>query len=172
MQGFILSSFYIGYVITHIPGGELTNRFGAKWILSLGLLFTAIFTLLTPLAIDYTGHTGLVIIRILMGLGEGTTFPALSSLIAHWVPKNERGLMGVTILGGGQMGTIIANLLSGFLLTKYGWASVFYTFGWLALIWFILFVSIKEYFCNLTGKSLNIFFRHVFVLVTLLRIPL
>ncbi|XP_065355487.1 putative inorganic phosphate cotransporter [Calliphora vicina] len=139
MQGFILSSFYIGYVITHVPGGELAKIFGAKWVLSLGLLFTTIFTLLTPLAIDYTGHVGLIVTRILMGLGQGTTYPALSALIAHWVPKNERGVTGAAILGGGLMGTIIGNLLSGFLLARSGWASVFYTFGWLAFLWFIFF---------------------------------
>ncbi|KAM7352154.1 uncharacterized protein ACRADG_004794 [Cochliomyia hominivorax] len=139
LQGFILSSFYIGYVITHIPGGEFAKTFGAKWVLSLGLLFTAIFTLLTPLTINFAEHVGLVIIRILMGLGEGTTFPALTFLIANWVPKNERGVIGAAILGGGQMGTIIGNLLSGYLLTKSTWPSVFYTFGGLTILWFIFF---------------------------------
>ncbi|XP_037805952.1 LOW QUALITY PROTEIN: putative inorganic phosphate cotransporter [Lucilia sericata] len=139
MQGIILSSFYIGYLITHVPGGELAKVFGAKWVLSLGLLFTAICTLLTPLAIDFTGHIGLIVIRILMGLGEGTTFPALSALIAHWVPKNERGVIGAVILGGGQMGTIIGNLMSGFLLSRSGWPAVFYTFGCLTFLWFIFF---------------------------------
>lgn len=30
-QGWILSSFYIGYVITHIPGGLVAEKFGGKW---------------------------------------------------------------------------------------------------------------------------------------------
>lgn len=49
LQGLILSSFFWGYVITHIPGGMLAEKFGGKWALSLGILSTAIFTLLTPL---------------------------------------------------------------------------------------------------------------------------
>lgn len=52
-QGFILSSFYIGYVLTHIPGGIIAERYGGKWTLSLGILSTAIFTILTPLAIKW-----------------------------------------------------------------------------------------------------------------------
>lgn len=49
LQGVILSAFFWGYVITHIPGGILAEKFGGKWALSLGILSTAIFTLLTPL---------------------------------------------------------------------------------------------------------------------------
>lgn len=52
-QGMILASFYIGYVITHVPGGILAEKFGGKYTLSLGILSTAIFTLLTPFAVEY-----------------------------------------------------------------------------------------------------------------------
>lgn len=51
-QGYILSSFYIGYVLTHVPGGVIAERYGGKWTLSLGILSTAIFTILTPLAVE------------------------------------------------------------------------------------------------------------------------
>lgn len=53
LQGVILSSFFWGYVITHIPGGLLAEKFGGKYVLSLGILSTAIFTLLTPVLIDW-----------------------------------------------------------------------------------------------------------------------
>lgn len=52
LQGIILSSFFWGYVITHLPGGVLSEKFGGKYVLSLGILSTALFTLITPLAID------------------------------------------------------------------------------------------------------------------------
>lgn len=48
-----MASFYIGYVITHVPGGILAEKFGGKWTLSLGILSTAIFTILTPLAVEW-----------------------------------------------------------------------------------------------------------------------
>lgn len=53
LQGVILSSFYWGYVITHIPGGILAEKFGGKYTLSLGILSTAVFTLLTPVCIEW-----------------------------------------------------------------------------------------------------------------------
>lgn len=99
----ILGSFYIGYILTHVPGGILAERFGGKYTLSIGILSTAIFTILTPPAVNYGGATALIILRILMGLGEGTTFPALSVLLASWVPVNERSKVGSFVFGGGQV---------------------------------------------------------------------
>lgn len=45
----------------------------------------------------------MIILRILMGLGEGTTFPALSVLLASWVPEKERSKLGSFVFGGGQV---------------------------------------------------------------------
>lgn len=38
---------------THVPGGVLSARFGGKYTLSLGILSTAIFTLITPVVINW-----------------------------------------------------------------------------------------------------------------------
>ncbi|KAH8298054.1 hypothetical protein KR018_005265, partial [Drosophila ironensis] len=140
LQGLILSSFYIGYIVTHIPGGLLAEKFGGKWTLGIGILSTAVFTMLTPLAIEYGDSDWLIVTRVLMGLGEGTTFPALSVLLAAWVPANERGKLGALVLGGGQVGTIMGNLLSGVFLDAYDWPFVFYFFGGLGVIWFVIFI--------------------------------
>lgn len=141
LQGLILSSFYIGYIVTHVPGGLLAEKFGGKWTLGLGILSTAVFTMLTPVAIEYGGSDWLIVTRVLMGLGEGTTFPALSVLLAAWVPANERGKLGALVLGGGQVGTIMGNMLSGVFLDAYEWPVVFYFFGGLGVVWFVIFVS-------------------------------
>ncbi|ALC39778.1 dmGlut, partial [Drosophila busckii] len=140
LQGLILSSFYIGYIVTHVPGGLLAEKFGGKWTLGLGILSTAVFTMLTPLAIQKGGSDWLIVTRVLMGLGEGTTFPALSVLLAAWVPANERGKLGALVLGGGQVGTILGNMVSGVLLDAYDWPWVFYFFGGLGVIWFVIFI--------------------------------
>lgn len=104
-QGWVLSSFYIGYVLTHIPGGILAQKYGGKWTLSLGILSSAIFTILTPIATIHGGYVALIVCRVLMGLSEGTKFPALSVLLASWVPERERSKLGSFVLGGGQVYT-------------------------------------------------------------------
>lgn len=143
LQGVILSAFYWGYAITHLPGGLLAEKFGGKYTLALGILSTAIFTLLTPICVEWGGSTALIVLRALMGLGEGTTFPALSALLAAWIPLSERSKLGSLVFGGGQVGTIVGTSISGVLLHNFdGWHSVFYFFGGVAILWFIVFVLI------------------------------
>lgn len=53
LQGIILGAFYWGYAATHVPGGVISMRYGGKYTLSIGILSTAIFTLLTPVVIEW-----------------------------------------------------------------------------------------------------------------------
>lgn len=65
----MLSSFFYGYIITQLPGGYLALKFGGKNLFGLGILSTAVFTLLTPVAAR-TSVAVLVALRILIGLCE------------------------------------------------------------------------------------------------------
>lgn len=47
-----MSAFYIGYVIAHIPGGLLAERFGGKWIVALGILLMGVFNAMTPIVVE------------------------------------------------------------------------------------------------------------------------
>ncbi|RZF46751.1 hypothetical protein LSTR_LSTR002614 [Laodelphax striatellus] len=139
MQGYILSAFYWGYVITHIPGGILAEKFGGKHVLGLGLFSTAVLTLLIPLAAR-AGPMWLIALRFIQGLGEGTTFPALNALLATWTPPMERGRMGSLVFKGNQIGIVMSSIVCGLLL-KYlegQWAIVFYLFGFLGIIWYVI----------------------------------
>ncbi|CAH0564298.1 unnamed protein product [Brassicogethes aeneus] len=140
-QGLILGSFYWGYLITHLPGGIIAEKFGGRYTLGLGILSTAIFTILTPIVITSTNGDWrvLVALRVIEGLGEGTTYPALNVLLAKWVPSSERARLGTLVYAGGQIGTIVSNLISGTLIhNTHDWASVFYLFGGLGLVWVVL----------------------------------
>ncbi|XP_075230609.1 putative inorganic phosphate cotransporter [Lycorma delicatula] len=137
-QGYILSAFYWGYVLTHIPGGLMAERLGGKHVLGIGILGTSVFTLLTPVAAR-AGPWWLVFVRFIEGFGEGMTFPALNALLARWVPPLERGKLGSLVFAGNQIGIVMSNVLAGLML-KYNegsWASVFYFFGSLGVIWYI-----------------------------------
>ncbi|XP_076756868.1 putative inorganic phosphate cotransporter [Xylocopa sonorina] len=140
LQGIILSSFYGGYVLTHLPGGMLSEKFGGKHSLGLGILATAVFTLITPVVVEYGEATGLIILRVLMGLCEGTTFPALNAMLAQWTPPEERSKIGSLVFAGAQLGTVFANSLSGLILhySVIGWPAVFYVFGSIGVVWFLV----------------------------------
>ncbi|XP_046434218.1 sialin-like [Neodiprion fabricii] len=143
-QGVILSSFFWGYIVTQIPGGILADKFGGKYTLGLGILSTAIFTLLTPLVVEKFDSTGLIVLRVLMGFGEGTTFPALNALIAQWSPPQERSKIGTLVMTGTQVGTILGNAVTGVLIeySSIGWPIVFYVYGGVSVLWFIVWTLV------------------------------
>ncbi|PSN49739.1 putative inorganic phosphate cotransporter [Blattella germanica] len=143
-QGLILSSFFWGYVLTHIPGGIVAEKFGGKHALGLGILSTAIFTLLTPLAASEGGAGWLIAVRFIEGLGEGSTFPAINALLAHWVPPQQRAALGSFVFAGAQIGTVVGTALTGVLIeyTEIGWPSVFYVFGGAGVLWFIIWTLV------------------------------
>eukprot|EP00750_Incisomonas_marina_P013935 INCI17570.3.p1 GENE.INCI17570.3~~INCI17570.3.p1 ORF type:complete len:379 (-),score=46.22 INCI17570.3:22-1158(-) len=49
-KGFVLSSFYVGYIIGQIPGGIIATKFGGNLVFGIGVLATGVFTMLLPLA--------------------------------------------------------------------------------------------------------------------------
>ena len=87
-QGYILSSFYIGYLLMQIGGGRLADTFGGKVVLGAGVLIWSFFTLITPWA-AMGGLMMLYLARIGMGLGEAVTFPSVYSLVTRWFPAGE-----------------------------------------------------------------------------------
>ncbi|CAG0913240.1 unnamed protein product [Notodromas monacha] len=137
-QGLVLGSFFWGYIITQIPGGVLAKHFGAKWLLGLGCLFTAIFTLMTPIAARYSVYA-LMAVRVMEGIGEGVTFPAMHALIAKWAPPFQRSLFSSIIYAGSTAGLVVSMPIAGILAQSSflgGWPSIFYVFGAAGIVWF------------------------------------
>ncbi|KAB7495830.1 putative inorganic phosphate cotransporter [Armadillidium nasatum] len=89
-----------------------------------------------------------IAIRILLGITSGLGFPAMTSLIAKWYPRNERSKFAAFILSSNQLGTVVSMGISGWLCgSEYlgGWPSVFYLFGSLGLLWGVFwFILITE----------------------------
>ncbi|KAJ8014130.1 hypothetical protein DPEC_G00037060 [Dallia pectoralis] len=136
-QGWILGSFFYGYILTQIPGGYLARKYGAKWLLGLGILGTVVFTLLTPVAADL-GAGYLIAVRVLEGVGEGVTFPAMHAMWASWAPPLERSRLLTIAYTGAQLGTVVALPLSGQICFYLNWTWVFYIFGIVGIVWFIM----------------------------------
>ncbi|XP_004696361.1 sialin isoform X1 [Echinops telfairi] len=138
-QGWILGSFFYGYIITQIPGGYVARKVGGKLLLGFGVLGTAVFTLFTPLAADL-GVGYLIAVRTLEGLGEGVTFPAMHAMWSSWAPPLERSKLLSISYAGAQLGTVISLPLSGMICFYMDWAYVFYISGIVGIFWFVLWI--------------------------------
>lgn len=140
-QGVVLSSFYWGYIATHIPAALLAQHIGGRDVAIIGTAICAIFTLLTPLAIVECGYYGLLFVRVMVGFGEGFVFPACSTLVAAWIPLKERSLAICAVYSGIKIGAFIGAIGCGELIAAFGWKSPFYLFGILSLVWCLATVS-------------------------------
>lgn len=65
-QGFLLGAFYIGYVLTHIPGGIASDYLGAKHVFGGGVLVSALLSLLSPIS-AHLHYYVFCILRLILG---------------------------------------------------------------------------------------------------------
>ncbi|XP_059172993.1 sialin-like [Physella acuta] len=142
LRGQILASFFYGYIVTQIPGGYLSNRYGGKHFFGIGIFITALLTLTTPLLATWSPNL-LIACRVLEGLCEGVTYPAIHALWSKWAPPAERTKLATFGFSGSYIGTVLALVISGSLAESTAeWQSIFYIFGSLAVIWFLLWVIV------------------------------
>lgn len=133
--GLVLSSFFLGYIFTQYLGGLLADKYGGKRVLGYGVLFWSLFTIFTPAAAHHSFFL-LLITRVLLGIGEGVTFPAWHSLYARWIPYQERTRAIAFTNSGISLGSIFAYVVTPIIMISYGWEWAFYSFGALGIVWF------------------------------------
>ncbi len=142
-KGLIMSSFFVGYLMTQIAGGWLADRYGGKVVLGAGVLFWSAFTLITPAA-AFAGLSLMLLSRVGMGLGEAVTFPSIYSLFSRWLPITERtraiGLNASAI----PLGTVFALLITPVIVLSLGWEWAFYLFGAVGIFWYALWYWLAE----------------------------
>ncbi|KAL7031546.1 hypothetical protein ACKWTF_007046 [Chironomus riparius] len=139
-KSMVLSSFFWGYVITQIPGGQMAKHFGGKIMLLVSITLCSLLCLLTPIFAAF-GWKAVVALRVIQGLCQGCIFPSTHTLLAKWAPPSERGTIGTYCYSGAQFGTVVMLAVSGVLASSaMGWPSIFYLSGVFGLVWAILFM--------------------------------
>ncbi|KAK3877665.1 hypothetical protein Pcinc_017627 [Petrolisthes cinctipes] len=133
-QGLITGSFFWGYLWTQIPGGRLAEVVGARKVMGVAMTFASLFTLVVPVAAN-AGYLPLIIVRVLLGLAEGATFPCNHALLSSWAPPHERSILAATIYAGSQAGTIVAYPMAAAIIKAMRWEAVFYIQGCIGLVW-------------------------------------
>ena len=133
-KGLVLSSFFVGYMLTQAVAGWLADRFGGKLVLGFAVVWWSLFTVLTPWA-AYASFAMLIAARIALGLGEAATFPASYGMFGRWVPENERARSISLLASGIPIGTLFALLTTGWIIENHGWPAVFYWFGAAGIVW-------------------------------------
>lgn len=130
--GFVLSAFAYPYLVFQMIGGYLGDRFGARRVLTICSLIWAGATMLTGLV---GGFATLIIARVLLGLGEGATFPTATSAMSNWTKPADRGFAQGITHAFARIGNSVTPPLVVVLIAWTGWRGSFVVMGFVSLIW-------------------------------------
>jgi sugar phosphate permease len=131
-MGFIFSAFVWAYAVFQVPGGWLSDRFGARRVLGGVVAYWSIMTAATAAA--FSGAS-FIIVRFLFGVGEAGAFPGATRAMQLWYPQSERGLVQGVTHSASRFGAAIAPPIVVLIMSEFGWRPVFYICGMVGLLW-------------------------------------
>ena len=135
--GPIFSSGLFGAMIGALTFGSLADRYGRKRMLTIAAFTFGIFTVTTSLVGSYTT---LLVIRFAAGIGLGGATPCFIALAAEYAPKSHRATVTGLIITAFPVGIFGGSFLNAYLLSSFGWQTIFQVGGVLPLIVSVMLV--------------------------------
>jgi len=129
--GLLLSAFSLAYGLAQIPAGWLLDRFGARVILSAGMMLWSLAQMATGAV---SGMASLLGTRVGLGVGEAPFFPGGVKVIRDWYEGRERGMPMGVLNASTTLGQAVAPPLLTLMLLRYGWRSMFVVIGLLGVV--------------------------------------
>ncbi|RZK97396.1 MAG: MFS transporter [Methylobacterium sp.] len=133
--GLILSAFAYPYAIFQVIGGSVGDKFGARRTLLVCGLIWATATILTGFV---GGLVSLFLARVLLGFGEGATFPTATRAMQNWTAPGRRGFAQGITHAFARLGNAVAPPIVVFLIYHFGWRMTFVVLGAISFIWVLV----------------------------------
>jgi sugar phosphate permease len=135
--GLVLSAFGYPYLLFQVFGGWVGDRFGPRLTLFVCGVIWAAATILTGLA---TSLTMLFLVRVMLGVGEGATFPVATRAMQSWTPPDRRGFAQGITHAFARFGNAITPPIVAWLIALVTWRGSFVVLGCCSLVWVIVWV--------------------------------
>jgi ACS family hexuronate transporter-like MFS transporter len=137
--GFVNTCFLISYALMFTIGGRLMDLLGSK----LGLLISlGIWSLAIGLHGIMNNYYQLLILRFMLGVGEGGCFPGAIKAVYDWFDVKKRAFANGVAIGGSAIGAVIAPPITIFISGRYGWRWSFVVPFLIGLVWLVGWVLI------------------------------
>src|SRR5438874_8876264 len=130
--GLIFSAFAYPYLLFQIGGGWVADKFGPRIALTICGIIWASATIMTGLV---HGLVMMFIARVVLGFGEGATFPTATRAMSYWMPKSKRGFAQGITHAFARLGNAITPWLIATLIAAISWRGSFITVGIISLFW-------------------------------------
>jgi MFS family permease len=130
--GLVFSAFAYPYLVFQIIGGWVADRLGAHRTLTVCSLIWAGATVLTGLV---GSLAALIFARVMLGFGEGATFPAATRAMSDWMPASQRGFAQGITHSCARLGNALTPPLVAWLIVLVSWRGSFIVLGILSFLW-------------------------------------
>lgn len=137
--GLVFSAFAYPYLVFQVIGGWISDKYGARRTLIVCGALWGVATVLTGFA---GGLLSLLAARLLLGLGEGATFPAATAAMSRWVAKEKRGFAQGITHSAARIGNAVAPAAVVAIMAAYSWRAAFFVCGAISLVWVVLWAFV------------------------------
>ena len=143
-MGMVYSALLFAYTLCMTPAGWLIDRWGAKTVLLILAVGSAVFEAATGLGGLGMTNTAMalesfLVIRTLMGIVNAPLHPGTSRMVPLWIPFAQRGRANGFIFAAAGAGIAGVAVIFGYLIDWVGWRWAFILMGGatalLALLW-------------------------------------
>ena len=130
-MGGIMTALLIAYAAGQFINGQLGDKFGARRLITLGVMVSALLNI----AFGFSpGITVMIAIWALNGYFQSMGWAPSVKTVANWFPPNVRGKMGGLLGSSYQIGNAYSWALAGFVTGLLGWRWAF----WVPALIFII----------------------------------
>jgi ACS family D-galactonate transporter-like MFS transporter len=137
--GLVFSAFAYPYAAMQILGGWMADKFGPKKVLIVLSLIWGVATVLTGFA---GSVLMLVVLRFVLGIGEGGAFPTATRAFTYWMPVAERGFAQGITHSFARLGGAITPPIVLVIVAAAGWREAFIVLGAVSLGWTLLYATV------------------------------
>jgi MFS family permease len=139
--GILGSAFLLVYALAAVPFGYWADRGIRKTVVAAGVAIWSVATLFTGFARSFPQ---LFVSRAVLGIGEAGYYPAGTSLLSDYFPKEERGRV-MSIWGAGStFGIAVGFAGGGYIAEKLGWRSAFFFAAVPGILFALLAFGLRE----------------------------
>lgn len=115
--GLLMTGFWLGYVMTQIPSGYLSDRIGVRYTHAGALVLIGIMSILTGIASSFAECFAY---RILCGLAAGCIFAPGSAIVLRWFQSKRRDVATSFFVASSRIGGMVGLILSPAISTFFG----------------------------------------------------